>query len=114
MLKAIPWNIIGPAITAVIVILAIVFGFILKLKKLEKGTLAPSNPPKDINTMSKKTVCFRHEGQIAANETAIKMLGETLKTNAENNREDHDKIFNKIDALGEKIITEIHKKNEGK
>lgn len=114
MLKMIPWNVIGPAAGAAIAILALVFWFILKMKKLEKGTPAPTNPPTDINIMSKKTVCFRHEGDIAANKKAVEMLGEHLKEASESNREAHGKIFKKLDELGEKIITEIHKTNEEK
>lgn len=105
----IPWEIIGPVATAVIFILLVVFGFMIKWKKLERPNLSP---PKDINSMSKKSICFKHEGRISSNETAIKMIGEQLKIANENNREDHGKIFTKFEELGEKIITEIHKQNE--
>jgi len=107
----IPWEIIGPVATAVIIILTVVFGFMLRWQKAAKPNPGPSNPPKDLNTVSKKTLCFTHEGRISSNETAIKMLGETLKTCNENNREDHKEIFDKIDDMRERVITEIKKVN---
>lgn len=110
----IPWEIIGPVATGVTIILAVVFAFMLKWKKLDKRTPVPSNPPKDINSTGKKTLCFAHHGDIAANKKAIEMIGENLKEANENNRQDHKDMFEKIDGLGEKIITEIHKENEGK
>lgn len=104
MIKGIPWEIVGPALSAVIIILAVVFGFILKLKKLEKPVLTP---PKNINSTGKKTLCFTHHGNIAANQTAIKMIGEQLKISNENNRKDHGKIFDKIDLVKKEIIQAI-------
>lgn len=111
MLKAIPWNIIGPAATVAIVILIVVFAFMLKWKKLEKVNTTPLNPPKDINATHKKSLCFKHEGDIASNKTAIGMVCEQLKITSENNRKDHKDMFTKIEDLGTKIITEIHKAN---
>lgn len=105
MIKGIPWNDIGPLAIALIVILSVVFGFILKFQKQSKPTLAL---PKDINSTGKKTLCFTHEGKIAANEKAIEMIGEQLNTVHENNREDHHKIEAKIDDLGEKVIQAIN------
>ena len=67
MLKTIPWETIGPAAIAAIVILIVVFCFMLKWKKLEKTPIIPSNPPKDINATNKKSLCFTHEGKISAN-----------------------------------------------
>jgi len=104
MIKGIPWNVIGPALSAVVVILIIVFGFVYKLKKLEKPS---GSLPKDINSTGKKTLCFIHHGDIASNKTAIEMIGDQIKITNENNREDHDKIELKIDKLGDKIIQAI-------
>lgn len=104
MIKGIPWNLIGPAVSAVVVILGLVFWFIIKLKKLEKSN---SSPPKDINSTGKKTLCFTHHGDIAANQKAIEIMAEQFKTAHENNREDHGKIELKIDKLGDKIIQAI-------
>lgn len=103
----IPWEIIGPVAAGVTVILVVVFGFMLKWRKLEGRN---TGPPKDVNTMSKKTLCFKHEGRISSNETAIGMIGKQLETANKNNREDHDKIFEKIEDLGKDIIREINKK----
>ena len=103
----IPWDIIGPAAGVVIALLVIVFGFMLRWKKLER---TPA-PPKDIGTMNKKTLCFKHEGRISSNETAIEMIGEQLNTANENNRKDHKDIFEKVETLGKDIIKEIHKAN---
>jgi len=104
MLKAIPWDVIGPALSAVCLILIVVFGFILKFQKQSK----PNSPlPVDINSTGKKTLCFQHEGKIASNKTAIEMIGTQLNTLHENNREDHNKIEKKIDDLGGKIIQAI-------
>lgn len=105
MIKGIPWNDIGPIAIAVIVILSVVFGFILRFQKQSKPALSP---PKDINSTGKKTLCFQHEGRIASNETAVEMVAEQLKTVHENNREDHQKIGSKIDDLGEKVIQAIN------
>lgn len=104
MIKGIPWDVIGQVSTAVIVILAVVFGFILKFQKQSKPTL---NPPKDINSTNKKSLCFTHHGDIAENKKAIEMIGDQIKITNENNREDHDKIELKIDRLGDKIIQAI-------
>ena len=106
---AIPWEIIGPVAAGVTVILTVVFAFMLKWKKLERPN---SGPPKDVNSVSKKSLCFKQEGRISSNETAIKMIGDQLKIANENNREDHGKIFTKFEELGEKIITEIQKGNK--
>ena len=103
----IPWEIIGPVAAGVTIILCVVFGFILKWQRLIRRD---PGPPSNLNTMSKKSLCFKHEGRISSNETAIKMIGEQLKTANENNRKDHEKIFDKIDALGKDIIREINKK----
>lgn len=111
MLKAIPWNIIGPAATVAIVILVVVFWFMLKWKKLEKPAPAPLNPPRSINDTHKKSLCFAHEGRISSNETAIEMVCEQLGTANENNRKDHKDMFEKIETLGKDIITEIHRAN---
>ena len=104
MIKGIPWDVIGQVSAAVIVILAVVFGFILKFQKQSKPTLSL---PKDINSTGKKTLCFTHEGKIGANEQAIKMISDQMKTAHQDNREDHNKIEKKIDDLGGKIIQAI-------
>ena len=114
MLKAIPWETIGPIATAVIFILAIVFGFILKWQKGTKPPVVPSNPPRTINDTHKKSLCFDHHKDIAKNETAIEMIGEQLKEANRNNSEQHGKLFDKIEEQGKEIITEIHKTNEKK
>ena len=117
MLKAIPWDIIGQVSAAVIIILSIVFGFILKFQKGTKN-LTPTNPPIDINATSKKTLCFRHEGDIAANKTAIGIFGAALQEANRENSKQHGKLFDKCEELGNKIsetsadiIKEIHKAN---
>ena len=102
----IPWETIGPAGALAVVILIIVFGFILKMQKKKIST---PTPPSNLNTVSKKTLCFQHEGRISSNETAIKMIGEQIKISDKNNLDAHEKMFDKLDDLGEKIIKEIHK-----
>jgi hypothetical protein len=113
MLKAIPWDIIGPVAAAVIIILIIVFSFILKFQKQSKPAVLPANPPKDINSTSRKTLCFKHEGEIAANMKAIEIFGGALKEANRNNSEQHGKIFDKMDDLKTTVITEIKKINGG-
>lgn len=108
MAGKIPWETIGPAGALAIIILIIVFGFILKMQK--KKILTPA-PPNNLNTVSKKTLCFAHEGRISSNETAVKMIGDQLKISNENNLDAHEKMFDKIDELKTDIITEIHKSN---
>lgn len=107
MLKQIPWDIIGPAAGAACFILIIVFGFILKFQKGTKN-LAPTNPPKDINSTGKKTLCFKHEGEIQGNAAAIKIFGAALTEANRENSKQHGKLFDKIEAQGKEIITEIH------
>lgn len=104
MIKGIPWQVIGPALSAVIVILVVVFGFILKLQKVSKPALAP---PKDINSTGKKTLCFEHHKDIGKNQTAIEMIGEQQLQAHKDNREDHDKIETKIETLGKDILQAI-------
>ena len=104
MIKGIPWNDIGPIAIAVIVILSVVFGFILKFQKGSKATIAL---PKDINSTGKKTLCFTHEGKIGANEQAIKMISDQMKIAHDDNREDHGKIESKIEAQGKEILQAI-------
>lgn len=111
MLKAIPWNVIGPAAAAAIVILIVVFWFILRFQKQSKPAILPTNPPIDINQTSRKTLCFKHEGEIASNTTAIKIFGAALKEANRNNSEQHERIFDKMDDMKETIITEIQKAN---
>jgi len=113
MLKAIPWDTIGPAAIAALAILAIVFGFILKFQKGSKPACTPTNPPVDINSTSKKTLCFQHEGKIASNATAIGIFGAALVEANKNNSDQHRKIFDKMEDLKTTIIKEIHKANRG-
>lgn len=113
MLKEINWDIIGPAAGAACFILVLVFGFILKFQKGAKTSLVPTNPPIDINKTSKQTLCFKHEGKIAANQKAIEIFGGALKEANRNNSEQHGKIFDKLDELKETVITEIKKVNGG-
>lgn len=118
MWKALPWDTIGPIATAVIFILAVVFGFILKWQKGTKAPIAPSNPPRDINDTHKKSLCFDHHKDISANATAIGMISDNLKAANLQNSKQHGKLFDKCEELGTKIsetsadiITEIHKAN---
>ncbi len=104
----IPWEFIGPAGALVIVLLIIVFGFVLKMQAKKISTPAV---PKDIQTMSKSSPCFRHERDIGSNTTAIKLFGEQLERVEEKNSEQHGKFFDKMDELKTTIITEIHKVN---
>lgn len=112
MLKEINWDIIGPAAGAACFILILVFGFILKFQKAAKN-LTPANPPIDINKTSKKTLCFRHEREIGENAAAIRIFGEALQEANRENSKQHGKIFDKIEAQGKEIITEIQKANGG-
>lgn len=114
MLKAIPWETIGPIATAVIIILVVVFWFMLRWQKGTKSPIAPSNPPKDINATDKKSLCFVHEGRIASNETAIRIFSDSLKEANQQNSDQHGKIFDKMEEMGKEIVTEIHKANGGK
>ena len=102
----VPWEIIGQAGALAVVILIIVFGFILKMQKKKISTTAP---PNNLNTMSKKSLCFKQEGRISSNETAIKMIGDQIKISDKNNLDAHEKMFGKLDELGKDIIKEIHK-----
>ena len=106
MLAKIPWDLIGPAGALVIILLVLVFGFVLKMQKKKISTPAP---PSNLNTVSKKTLCFAHEGKIASNETAIGMIGEQLKISNKNNLDAHEKMFDKIDEIKTDIIDELHK-----
>jgi hypothetical protein len=111
MLKAIPWEILGPVLAAVIIILFIVFGFILKFQKQSKSPIIPSNPPRGIDETSKKTLCFKHEREIGENATAVRIFGEALQEANRNNSEQHGKLFDKLEEQGTTIIREIHKAN---
>jgi len=111
MWKALPWDTIGPIVTAVIIILIVVFGFMLRWQKGTKPPIVPSNPPKDINATHKKSLCFAHEGRIASNETAIRIFSDSLKEATLQNSEQHGKIFDKMEEMGKEIVTEIHKAN---
>ncbi len=113
MLKAIPWDTIGPIAAAVIIILSIVFIFILKFQKGARTSMTPSNPPRDINATHKKSLCFKHEGEIQSNKTAIGIFGASLKEANKENSDAHGKIFDKIEEQGKEIIREIHKANGG-
>ncbi len=108
----IPWEIIGPAAGVVIILLAIIFKFMLKWQKQAKDKTIQNfpAPPSSLNTISKKTICFQHEGRISSNETAIEMVCEQLKTSNKDNSDAHGKMFDKLEDLGKEIITEIHKK----
>ncbi|MCK5127936.1 MAG: hypothetical protein KAR42_16885 [candidate division Zixibacteria bacterium] len=109
----IPWEIIGPAAGIVIILLALIFKFMLKWQKQAKDKTIQNfpAPPSNLNTVSKKTLCFAHEGKIASNQTAIEMIGEQLKTSNKNNLDAHEKMFDKIDELKTDIIKEIHISN---
>ena len=111
MLKGIPWDVIGPAAGAAVVILIIVFGFILKFQKGSKAATLPAGPPKDINATTKKSLCFKHEGEIQGNTKAIEIFGSALVEANRENTAAHVRIFDKIEAQGKEIITEIKKAN---
>lgn len=111
MLKAIPWDTIGPVVAGLVIILILVFGFILKFQKGTKPAPAPLNPPKDINATQKKSLCMDHHRDIGKNQTAISMIGNQLEKSQEQNSEQHGKIFDKLEDLGTSIIKEIHKAN---
>ena len=113
MLKAIPWDIIGPAAGVLIIVLVIVFGFMLKWQKGAKTATAPTNPPRSINDTHKKSLCMDHHRDIGKNQTAISMIGNQLEKTQEQNSEQHGKIFDKLEDLGTTIIKEIHKANGG-
>ena len=102
--RAIPWDIIGPAGILAVIILVVVFAFILKYQTKKNQIPAPA-PPKDVNTVSKKTLCFEHTEKIAKNEATTKAVQKELGKIQEHNRQDHDKIFSKIDGLGKEIST---------
>ena len=104
----IPWELIGPAGALVIVLLVIVFGFVLKMQAKKISTPAV---PKDIQTMSKNSPCFRHERDIGKNQAAVEMIGKQLVISNENNSKAHEKLFDKMDDLKTTIITEIQKSN---
>ena len=106
----IPWEVIGPAGGLVIILLILVFGFVLKMQAKKISTPAV---PKDVQTMSKSSPCFRHERDIGSNATAIKLFGEQLTKVEEKNSEQHGKIFDKFDELKTDIITEVKKINGG-
>lgn len=111
MFKAIPWDTIGPIASAIIIILVVVFWFLLRWQKGAKPPIAPSNAPKNINNTHKKTLCFQHHGDIAANATAIGMISENLKEANKHNSQQHARIFTKLEDLGKEMITEIQKIN---
>lgn len=111
MFKAIPWETIGPIATAVIFILIIVFGFMLRWQKGARPPITPPNPPRDINDTHKKSLCFDHHRDIAANATAIGMISENFKEANKHNSQQHAKIFTKLEDLGKEMITEIQKIN---
>ena len=105
MMKGIPWDVLGPALSAVIFILLIVFGFMLKFQKAIKPI------PKNIESTDKKTLCFEHHGDIASNRTALEMIATQMKENSDSNTQQHRDIFKKMDKISGKIIREIHKTN---
>ena len=113
MLKAIPWEIIGPAAAVLIILLLVVFGFMLKWQKGAKSPVIPSNPPRDINDTHKKSLCLEHHRDISANATAIGMISENLKEANKHNSQQHTRIFTKLEDLGKEMITEIKKINGG-
>jgi len=103
----IPWEIIGPAASIVVIVLILVFGFILKFKKLDKtAPVAPSNPPKNSDTLSKISLCFDHEGRISSNTKAVEMACKSIDKYQEQNRMDHGKIFKKMDDLTTTVLTQ--------
>ncbi len=107
----IPWQVIGPAATIVVLILGIVFAFILKFQKQNKvtNTANTSALPKQSDTVSKKTLCYEHESKISSNSTKIDEMKEQQKIQRKENRDDHEKLFGKIDEMGTNIIQAIGK-----
>lgn len=108
MLKIIPWDTVGPVLTGLIIILVLVFGFILKFQKASRMV---TYPPKDINSTSKKTLCFSHEGRIEANKEAVRIFGGALREANRVNGEQHGKLFDKLEEQKIQIIQEIQKVN---
>lgn len=107
---SIPWHIIGPAGALAVIILLIVFGFLLKYQSKKSSN---SCAPKDLNTVNKNSLCFNHEGRISANEATTNAIEKELGKMYKSNREDHGKIFDKMENLGKEIITAINNKNPG-
>lgn len=106
----IPWDVIGPAAAVVVLVLAIVFAFILKFQKQSRVTVPNSSAlPKPSDTLSKKTLCFNHEGRISSNSTKIDEMKEQQRIQRKENRDDHEKLFGKIDEMGTNIIQAIGK-----
>lgn len=106
---AINWNLIGPVLGALILILSMVFAFILKMRKMDK---TPHNPPKNtIGTLDKKTLCFNHEGRISSNESDVENIEKQLDKLEKSNSDAHGKIFDKLEETQIKIIEAI--KNNG-
>jgi len=101
------WNLLGPVLGAVVLILIIVFGFIVKMRKIDKSI--PHNPPKNPANLDKKTVCFEHESKISTNKANIENVGKQLDKLEKSNSEAHGKIFDKLDETQFKIIEAIKK-----
>lgn len=100
------WELLGPVLGALIIILTMVFGFILRMRKMDRQSYSPL-PKNDPGTLDKKTLCFNHESRISSNETAITNVGKQLDKQEINNRKDHEKIFEKLEETKLKIIEAI-------
>ena len=102
----IPWGTLGPVISGVVVILIVVFVFIIKMKNGKKPDLPASGNPE---TLSKKSLCFDHEGRIKGCEVNIGNISTQFKESREDNRKDHKDLFEKIDEMGKDIIRHLEK-----
>jgi hypothetical protein len=102
----IPWDVLGPVGTLIIVILIVVFVFVIKMKNGKKPDLPTSGNPE---TLSKKSLCFEHEGRIKGCETNIENISTQFKESREDNRKDHKDLFEKIDEMGKDIIRHLER-----
>lgn len=102
----IPWGTLGPVGTLIIVILIVVFVFVIKMKNGKKSTSYPPNNPE---TVSKKSLCFDHSERIKGCETNIENISKQFLQSQENNRQDHQRIIDKVDDIWKDIITHLEK-----
>ena len=104
---AINWNLIGPVLGAIVLILSMIFAFIVRMRKMDRTS---HNPPKNtLGTLDKKTLCFAHEGKISKNTANIENVGKQLDKLEKSNSDAHGKIFDKLEETQFKIIAEIKK-----
>lgn len=110
--QGLPWQTLGPVLAGVIIILALVFWFIIKFRKTTNRNSRASGNPRNRGDFVDQLVdipkiIIEHQGRIASNETAIVRLVEDVKDSRKENKEEHGKIFKKLENMGEKIINAI-------